>query len=196
MSPRLPSNASPLLVVSTLACVIAACSKPEPAPMPAPAAEAAKPAPAEPAKVSEPPAAPALPVLHELDETQRAEVLVADSTHCNLESADGVAFAADDLSLTTPNAGKATGWLRAAGGDAATPESPTLRFESDDKTRMWDVPVALTIARDDLGTGGTPGFSVEFDAGALPSGRYHLYLAYRAGGTLHGCDNGRHVSIL
>jgi hypothetical protein len=184
-----------LLVLSTLVCLTAACSKPEPA-QPA-AADTPKPVAAEPAPAAEPvPAAPTLPVLRLLSDDQRAEVVVADTAHCNLESADGQAFAADDLSLVTPDAGKASGWLRAS-DDAATPESPVLRFESEDKTRMWEVPVALTLPRDDLTpAGGTPGFSVEFDAGALPAGRYHLYLAYRLGGTLHGCDNGRHVKVL
>ena len=37
---------------------------------------------------------------------------------------------------------------------------------------------------------------VAFDAGALASGRYHVYLAYRAGDKLYACDNGRHVAIL
>lgn len=186
-----------LLVLSTLVCLTAACSKPEPA-APSAAAETPKPAAAaEPAPAPEPaPAAPTVPALRLLSDDQRAEVVVADTAHCNLESADGQAFATDDLSLVTPNAAKASGWLRAT-DDAATPESPVLRFESEDKTRMWDVPVALTVARDDLTpAGGKPGFSVEFDAGALPAGRYHLYLAYRVGDKLHGCDNGRHVKVL
>lgn len=186
------------LIAAALAAALAGCSAPEQPAADAQADKAPPPA-AEPAAqvpVETPAPAPAgPPSLSELDEARRAEVLVA-ATSCNLESVDGQAFSGADVTLSMPNAGKATGWLRADAADA-TPTSPVLRFESEDKAHVWEVPVQPAIARDDLTpAGGTPGFEVAFDAGALASGRYHVYLAYRAGDKLYACDNGRHVAIL
>ena len=133
-----------------------------------------------------------------MNEAEGAESLIA-ATDCNLESIDGVAFSGTDITLATPIAAKATGWLKSGNADAVA-EQLTLRFESVDKTLLWEIPVAATIARDDLSYAvadkGTPGFEVAFDASALPAGRYHLYLTYRVGGVLSGCDNGRHIAIL
>lgn len=182
------------LLAAALAASLSACNAPAPPAQPEatspPATDTAPPA------TPEPPPAPAVPALRALDDAQRAEVLVAATAGtCNLESVDGQAFAGADVTLSVPNAGKATGWLKGEGGVA--PESPVLRIESDDKSKVWDIAVTPDMARDDLGAdGGTPGFQVEFDAGALPSGRYHLYLAYRSGGALHACDNGRHIQVL
>jgi hypothetical protein len=189
----------PSLIAAALAASLAACSAPTPPAADVPPADktppAAEPVAQQPAETP-PPAQPAgPPALRELDEARRAEVLVA-AKNCNLESADGQAFSGADLTLSMPDTGKATGWLRA--DDATvTPESPVLRFESEDRTHVWEVPVQLTVARDDLSpAGGTPGFDAAFDAGVLASGRYHVYLAYRAGDKLYACDNGRHVSVL
>ncbi|MGN6150677.1 MAG: hypothetical protein ACTHOH_01555 [Lysobacteraceae bacterium] len=186
------------LIAASLAVSLAGCTAP---PQPAADAQADKASPtaqpvAEKPAEAAPPAQPAgPPTLRELDEAQRAEVLVAAKS-CNLESADGQAFSGADLTLSMPNTGKATGWLRADDATLA-PESPMLRFESEDRAHVWEVPVQLTVARDDLSpAGGTPGFDAAFDAGALASGRYHVYLAYRAGDKLYACDNGRHVSVL
>ncbi len=189
------SIAVPLLAVA-LASTLAACTPPEGAQkaveQPAPAAET-------PAIETQPePAAPTIPALRALNDAEGAESLIA-ATDCNLESIDGVAFSGTDITLATPIAAKAAGWLKSGNADAVA-EQLTLRFESVDKTRLWEIPVAATIARDDLSSAaadkGTPGFEVAFDASALPAGRYHLYLTYRVGGVLSGCDNGRHIAIL
>ena len=190
MSMRSPS----LLARSVLVC-LAACSRPEPVTALEPSATPTT----EPTPATEPPpqAAPSIPALQLLDDAQRMEALVPDSGQCNLEAADDQAFGGADIALVTPSMAKASGWLRAAGDGGATPEFPALRVEIEDKSRVWEVPVALTIARDDLAAAGSmPGFSVSFDAGALPAGRYHLYLTYRLGGALHACDNGRYVSVM
>ena len=187
------------LLAVALASTLTACTPPDDAQkvaaQPAPAAEApVVETPAEPAA----PAAPTAPSLRALDEAGRAEPLAA-ATNCNLESADGVPFAGTDITLATPMSVKMTGWLRSDRADTVV-EQLTLRFEGADKTQLWEIPVDATIARDDLPSmavdKGTPGFEVAFDAGALPAGRYHLYLAYKVGGVLTGCDNGRHVAIL
>lgn len=188
------SIAIPLLAIA-IASTLAACTPPDDAQnaaaQPAPAPEAA----AEPA----PPAATsALPALRALDDAQRAETL-ATSTNCNLESADAQPFAGDDVTLTTLSSTKVTGWLKNDRAGVAV-EGATLRFETIEKSQVWEVPLTLSIARDDLSpTQGqstpTPGFEVVFDASALPTGRYHLYLAYRADGVLSGCDNGRYIVV-
>lgn len=184
------------LLAVALASPLAACTPPDEAQkvvaQPAPAAES--PAIETPAE----PAAPTVPALRALNEAERAESLVA-ATNCNLESADGVAFAGTDITLATPMAAKVTGWAKPDRADSVV-EQLALRFEGADKTQLWEIPVAATIARDDMPSAavdkGTPGFEVAFDASALPAGRYHLYLAYRVGGVLAGCDNGRHIAIL
>jgi len=187
------------LLALALASTLAACTKPDdaqtPAAQPAPAAETpAAEAPAEPAA----PAAPAASTLRALGEAERAETLVA-ATDCNLESADGAAFAGADVSLATPSAVKVSGWLKAARAGSPV-EQLALRFEAADKTQLWDIPLQATIVRDDLPVPDTDasasGFEATVDAGALPPGRYHLYLAYRADGVLMGCDNGRYVAVL
>lgn len=189
------------LLAVALASTLAACTPPEDAQktaeQPAPVAEA--PAVETPAvETPAEPAAPTITALRALDEAEAAESLIA-AKNCNLESVDGVAFSGTDISPATPMAVKATGWLKSGDADAVA-DQLTLRFESADKTRLWEIPVAATIARDDLSSAaadkGTPGFEVEFDASALPAGRYHLYLSYRVGGVLTGCDNGRHIAIL
>lgn len=192
------SIAAPLLALA-LASTLAACTPPDEAQTPdaEPAPAAGTPAaqtPAEPAA----PAAPSVPALRALGEAERAETLVA-MTDCNLESADGVAFTAADISLAAPSATKVSGWLK-AGRVGSTVEQLALRFESADKTQLWDIPIQATIVRDDLANPDTDasasGFEAVVDAGALPAGRYHLYLAYRIDGVLAACDNGRHVAIL
>lgn len=185
------------LIAAALAAALAGCSAPEQPAADAQADEtppAAEPA-AQPPAETPPPAPAGPPALRELDEAQRTEALVA-AKGCNLESVDGQSFSGADVSLSMPNAGKATGWLRAEDA-TATLESPALRFESEDKSHVWEVPVQPAIARADLApAGGTPGFEAAFDAGVLASGRYHLYLTYRIGDKRYACDNGRHVSVL
>ncbi len=195
------SIAAPLLVFA-LASTLAACTPPDdaqtPAAEPAPAAEPpVAETPAAPA-APEAPTAPAVPALRALSEAERAETLVA-ATHCNLESADGTAFAGADITLASPSATKVSGWLKADRADAPI-EQPVLRFESEDKAKLWDIPLQTTIVRDDLPVpdkdAAASGFEAVVDASTLPAGRYHLYLAYRVGGVLTGCDNGRHVTML
>jgi hypothetical protein len=190
------SMKSTILPLCTLALVstLVACTPPDDkqntVAQPAPAVDA-------PAAVESPEvAAAAVPALRSLNETERAESLLP-TTSCNLESADGQLFAGADITLATPATAKITGWLR-ADREGVAAEKPTLRVEAADKAQLWEVPILTTIARDDLSPAAkdTPGFEVVFDASALPPGRYHLYLAYRADGGLAGCDNGRYIAIL
>ncbi len=186
------------LLAVALASALAACTPPDNAQDATATQPDAAPV-TEPAAVDPPaPAAPQLPAIVTLDDAQRAENVVAASK-CNLESVDGQSFTGTAITLAAPSAAKATGWLRAE-SPAAVVESVTLRIEAEDKSRVWEVPVQLTVAREDLGAAAdaatTPGFDLAFDASALSSGRYHLYLTYRIDGVLYGCDNGRYVTLL
>lgn len=186
------------LLAVALASALAACTPPDDAQNAAatPAVEPVAELASEPAVAD--PAAPQLPVIVALDDAQRAET-VAASTRCNLESVDGQPFAGTAITLAAPSAAKATGWLETE-RPAAVVERATLRIEAEDKSSVWEVPVQPVIAREDLGSAAdgaaTPGFDLAFDAGALPSGRYHLYLTHRVDGVLYGCDNGRYVTVL
>lgn len=193
------SIARPMCVLA-LASTLAACTPPDNSqtPVAQPALTAETPTPQTPtAQTAEAPAAPAVPALRALDDATRAEAL-APATNCNLEYVDGVIFAGTDIRLATPSAVKITGWLKA---DPTGPslEQSALRFESSDKSRVWDIPVQTTITREDLVVpdtdASTSGFETVVDAGAIPAGRYHLYLTYRLNGVLTGCDNGRYVAI-
>lgn len=194
---RIMKTMTASLLALALASTLAACTKPDDAQAPAaPTAEApAAETPPEPAAV---PAAPAVPALRELGDAERAEALVAAKT-CNLESADGAAFAGADITLATPSAMKVSGWFKDDRAGAPV-EQLALRFESADRAQLWDIPLQATIVRNDLpasnASAAASGFEAVIDAGALSAGRYHLYLTYRADGVLAACDNGRHVAIL
>ncbi len=184
-----------LMLALALASMLAACTPPDdsqpPAAQPALSAETST------LETVEAPSAPTAHALRPMEDAARAEALAA-ATNCNLEYVNGVVFTGTDISLTTPTAVRITGWLKA---DRIGPsvEQLSLRFESSDKARLWDIPLEKTIMRDDLQTPDTDGFASGFetvvDAGALPAGRYHLYLTYRLNGVLTGCDNGRYVAI-
>jgi hypothetical protein len=190
------SVATPMLAIA-IASMLVACTPPEGAQDTAvvPAQTAEPPPVVETAPP--PPSTPVLPPLRALTEAEHAQAL-APATNCNLESIDGQAFVGTDIALATLSALKATGWLRADRAGSVI-EQPALRFESEDKARLWEVPIQTSIARDDLPAaatdGGLPGFELTFDASTLSSGRYHLYLAYKVDGAWSGCDNGRHITI-
>lgn len=188
-----------LLAVALLSA-LAACTPPDDA-QNAAATPPAEPATEQPVEPPAPPApaAPQLPAVVALDDAQRAETVLAAS-ECNLESIDGQSFSGTAITLATSSAVKATGWLKVK-HSATEVADTTLRIETEDKSRVWAVPVQLVIAREDLtsseeGGAATPGFDLAFDASGLSSGRYHLYLTHRVDGVLYGCDNGRYVTQL
>lgn len=186
------------ILIASLALAIAACTPPDNAD-PAKVEPVAAPAPTE-APAATPPAVEAPSAqLRALTEAERAESAMS-STNCNLESIGGQVFADGDLSLTSPSAAKATGWLKADRAGVAIADA-AIRIESEDRSQVWAMPLAYGLSREDLSAGSPSsdaafGFEAELDANSLPSGRYHAYLAYRAEGVLYSCDNGRHISLL
>ena len=182
-----------LLAASLAALILTACSPPagdgaapaQPAPPSASSSDAG-------AAAGEVKAALPAPVL--LDAAGTSESLVV-AGKCNIESTDGQMFAADPIGIGNRASASVTGWLLGDAPAAALTE-PVLRIESSDKSQVWQLPLQLAIAREDLAPGdSTPGFEVAFDAAALPAGRYHLYLAFRGDAGLMACDNGRQIDL-
>ena len=189
----------PILIVS-LALAIAACTPPDKADTDK-VEPAAAPAPAPTDTPAATPPAVETPSKHlqALAEAERAESATS-STNCNLESIGGQVFTDGDLSLTSPSAAKATGWLKVDRAGVAIADA-AIRIESEDRSQVWAMPLVYGLNRVDLSAGSPSsdaafGFEAALDANSLPSGRYHVYLAYRAEGVLYACDNGRHISLL
>ncbi len=186
----------PILMASGLtALVLTACSPPDGENAAPPAQPAATDAAATETAPAAEEAKPALPTPTLLDAARTAESIVV-AGKCNIESADGRMFSAEPLVIENKASAKVTGWLL-ANEQGAAPAEPVLRIESSDKSQVWQLPLQLVIARDDLGgsAGATPGFEAAFDASTIPAGRYHLYLAFRGESALMACDNGRHVEL-
>lgn len=192
------------ILIASLALAIAACTPPDNAD-PAKVEPVAAPAPAEAPATTTPaveaPRAVEAPStqLRALAEAERAEKSIS-SRSCNLESIGGQAFADSDMPLSSPSAVNATGWLK-ADRDGVAIEDAAIRIESEDRSLVWGMPLVYGINRKDLSTASPSadapfGFEAQLDANSLPSGRYHVYLAYRAEGVLYSCDNGRHISLL
>lgn len=186
----------PLLLASSMAALIlSACTPPE--------GEGAAASPAQPSASNTPAAGmeqtteeakATLPAPALLDAGRMAEAAIV-AGKCNIESAGGQAFTADPLVIDDKANAKVTGWLLAK-DQAAAPAEPMLRIESADKSQVWQLPLQLSIKRDDLAAeSATPGFEAAFDASTLPAGRYHLYLAFRSDAGLMACDNGRYVDL-
>lgn len=182
-----------LLTPAALALLLSACSEPQQAApvQQAPAAPQAGPsvADAEPAQ-----AAPAVPKATLLDAAAKDQPLVV-AGECNIESAAGQPFAGASVAVDDKSKLKVTGWLK-SGADGAAITEPALRIESADKSQIWQQPIQLTIARDDVAAdGAAAGFELTVDASDVPAGNHHLYLVFKNAQGLGSCDNGRHVDL-
>lgn len=116
---------------------------------------------------------------------------------CNLEAVGTVKFGAQPMPLKSSEKKEFMGWIDAS---ALTQPAYWLRFDSQLASRYVQVPVTLTAQRPDVASthAGAPlvsGFEVDLPAGSLPDGKYHVYLAAEAGGTIYVCDNGRYVTV-
>lgn len=178
---------SSVVLLSVVVVGIAGCREPESMPaVQAPAAAA-----------TAPNTANGGPVLRVLDATAIATELKPSSL-CNLEHLGDQAFAGNDLA--TRGVAKLAGWIGAE-DTRQPPANAAVRFESNDKTRAWEAPLALGVKREDvvnaLSEPGlvNAGFSQEIPLTGLPTGRYHLYLSYSSGSEHYACDNGRHISV-
>ena len=126
-----------------------------------------------------------------------ADVRRTPATLCNLEFADGVAFAAAPLPVDAPVAIR--GWL---GSDDGAPRDPRLLLVDGTGSLAAQYPLTLDRDRPDVvraypGRDGLQrsGFEVRIDPAALAPQDYHLYLAYDSTGGEHACDNGRRVRV-
>lgn len=120
--------------------------------------------------------------------------------HCNIERMDGVLFSAQARHVS--GAGfELSGWV-VDQGKKTVPASANVWLEKMGDSRIWAVPLALTVDRPDVmrNQGGTPaylrsGFSAKIDASNLPAGEYHLLIQYPEDGHAFVCDNGRHLRV-
>lgn len=175
-----------LLAPAALALLLSACTEPQ---APAPVEQS-------PASVQPEPAesAPALPKANALDAAAKEQPLVV-AGECNIESAAGQLFTGTSLPVDDKSKLKITGWLK-PGADGAAIAEPALRIESADKSQIWQHPVRLSVARDDVAVNGAAaGFELDVDASDIPTGNYHLYLVFKGGQGLGSCDNGRYVDL-
>lgn len=117
--------------------------------------------------------------------------------NCNLEAAGTTKFGAQPIPLKSGEKYALAGWI-----DASGLVQPTywIRFDDQAANRYLQMPVTLTIQRPDVASAnaGTPlvsGFNADLPAGDLREGKYHVYLAVKASGTIYVCDNGRYVTV-
>lgn len=116
---------------------------------------------------------------------------------CNLEAVGTARYGAEPMLLKSGERKAFKGWI-----DASALAQPIywLRFDDKSASRHVQMPVTLTVQRPDVASthAGAPlvsGFDVDLPAGSLPDGKYHVYLAAEAGGTIYVCDNGRYVTV-
>jgi hypothetical protein len=116
---------------------------------------------------------------------------------CNIESIDGMMFAADPLPVT--GSPVVRGWLGDEGGRAIA--SPALVLVDDAGAEATRYAIVLGIARGDVAAAfpriqglGNSGF--EFTMPSLPSvkGTYRMHLEYSVAGQMWACDNGRRIN--
>lgn len=116
---------------------------------------------------------------------------------CNLEAAGAAAFGSNPVALAAGQQNAFKGWINASG---LTTPSYWLRFDDQSANRHLQAPVTLTVQRPDVASAhaGAPlvsGFDADLPAGSLPNGKYHVYVAAEAGGTIYVCDNGRYITV-
>ncbi len=120
--------------------------------------------------------------------------------HCNIERVDGAWFGTK-VRQVSGTGFKLSGWVV----DQATksvPDSVSLWLKKKGDSRIWAIPLAVTINRPDVmeNQGGTPsylrsGFSAKINPSGLPAGEYHLFIQYPGDGHAYVCDNGRHLRV-
>jgi hypothetical protein len=191
------TNKSSLLLAAMTACLAAACQ--EPNAVPAQVATPPAPTATAPATASAPAAAPGA-VPRELS-AEEVGVELKPDTMCNLERIDNQLL--DSSQPFTPadrHRAVVTGWI----GDESTkalPSAPALMIRQVGSSRVWQVPVELTVSRDDVAkaTGVAAlkmsGFSLDADLSALPAGSYRMVLVHDRDGGRLACDNGRELKI-
>jgi hypothetical protein len=120
--------------------------------------------------------------------------------HCNIERLDGALFGAEVHQLS--DAGfELSGWV-VDQGKKSVPAGANIWLEKNGDSRIWSVPLALTIGRPDVveNQGGNAaylrsGFSVRINPSGLPAGQYHLLIQYPGDGHAFVCDNGRQLRV-
>ena len=92
------------------------------------------------------------------------------------------------------------GWVVREDGQGI-PAIVWLRLEDTAKQYVWEIDVPVGGVREDVAQARSnpalvnSGFSTLVDMQGIPTGRFHLYLAYQVPGGEFGCDNGVQFDI-
>lgn len=134
-----------------------------------------------------------------MPQTDGKQVLTSGGP-CNIERMDGELVGASAYQARSTGI-EISGWL-VNQATKSIPKNASIRVESNDRSRVWIVPMAPTIDRADVqaSEGGEPayrrsGFLVKFDPSGLPNGEYRVLLQYQIAGHDYACDNGRSLRI-
>jgi hypothetical protein len=192
--PRLLRNLALAVAIGGLAM---ACQEPNAVP----AQNASTPsAPAAPA--SGPAAAPVSvgQVPKELS-AEAVQVVLQPDTLCNLERIDNRLLGSSEPFTPADSHNMViTGWM----GDESTkvlPQAPVLMIRQVGASRVWEIPLALTVSRDDVAKATsaaalkTSGFELKADLSVLPAGTYRMVLVHDRDGGRFACDNGRDLTM-
>lgn len=130
----------------------------------------------------------------------RGNMPLVPAGHCNIERLDGTLFGTE-VHQVSGAALELSGWVLDP-GKKSVPDGANIWLEKKGDSRIWSVPLALTINRPDVmeDQGGTPaylrsGFSAKINPSSLPAGEYHLLIQYPGDGHVNVCDNGRHLRV-
>lgn len=120
--------------------------------------------------------------------------------HCNIERLDGALFGTE-VHQVSGSGFELSGWV-VDQDRKSVPAGANIWLEKKGDSRIWAVPLALTINRSDVmeSQGGTPaslrsGFSAKINPSSLPGGEYHLLIEYSGEGHAFVCDNGRRLRV-
>ena len=122
--------------------------------------------------------------------------VLKSSTACNIDQFGGVGSTIFASSYTKADGPLSVGgWVVREDGQGV-PTNVWLRLEDTAKQYVWEIDVPVRGVREDVAQARSDpalaksGFSALVDMQEMPAGRFHLYLAYQAGGSEFGCDNG------
>lgn len=129
-----------------------------------------------------------------------SSISLVAASHCNIERLDGNLFGTEVRKV--PATGfELSGWV-VDQARTSVPVRANIWLEKKGDSRIWVVPLALTIDRPDVvqSQGGVSaylhsGFSARISPTSLPAGEYHLLIQYPDGGHAAVCDNGRHLRV-
>ncbi|HEY8587564.1 MAG TPA: hypothetical protein VIL60_12695 [Rhodanobacter sp.] len=127
------------------------------------------------------------------------EPVTSVMTTCNIESFDNASFQSTPSEAALSATHSVSGWVAAP---QSTPPSFWLRLDDKTQGHYFQARLTPSIKRPDVAASARnpslpedSGFVLDLPVNAVPAGKYHLYLAVRAGGKISICDDGRQVNF-